>query len=332
MGGMAGDLSLGVSRHRAMSIPTIARARNLHCSLLGTVEIRQYGTQWDGENLREIPLPPDAWMLRPDPNTTRAHILSWTGDDLLFHGKAAWMITSRYSSGFPASFQWLPWEYINVEAPMWAGNVPVGGITSISFNGLQLNARDVVPFWSPAEGILATGRRAIQTAEKLDNAADRFSSMEIAAGYLKQTGGEPLSPDELAELADGWAAARRTNSIAALNEFVDWHESQMSPDKLQLVESREHQALELARLCSVPPYLVGAPAGTGMTYLNAETARADLITFGSQQLIDVIEQTLSSEQVTPRGRLVRLDLEAWLRNPLMDSGLQPAQANEGAPA
>lgn len=334
MGGMAGGLSVGVTRHRAMSIPTVARARDLICSLVGTVEIKQYVLNWDGKVNLEVPLQPDPWQLRPDARATRAHTLSWTADDLMFHGKAAWLVTSRYANGFPASFQWLPWELMNVEAELWAGNVPVSGITSVEYNGTPIvnPGRDVVFFWNPGEGILSIGRRAINTAEKLDNAADRFAAMEIAAGYLKQTGGEPMSPEELADLAAGWAEARRSNSIAALNEFVDWNESQMSPDKLQLTEARQHSALELSRVCGVPAYMIGAPAGTGMTYLNAETARADLATFGAQKIVDCIEQTLSSEQVTPRGRIVKLDLEAWLRNPLIDPGA-PAPANpQGATA
>jgi hypothetical protein len=327
---MAADIVLGVSRSRAMSIPTVARSRDLICSLVGTVEIRQYGTQWDGENLKEIPLPPESWMLRPDPGSTRSHILSWTADDLFHHGKAAWLITGRFADGFPASFQWLPWEYCAVDAPLWAGNYPIGGMTNFSFNGVPLNLRDVLPFWSSGEGICGVGGRAIQTAEKLDQAARRFSSMEIPAGWLKQTGGEPINQEQAIDVVESWAEARATNSIAFLSELVDWHESNMSPDKLQLVQSREHQALELARVCGVPPYMVGAPAGSGMTYLNAETARADLATFGAQKIVDCIEQTLSSDKVTPRGRTVRLDLEAWLRNPLMDAGLQePAPQNEG---
>ena len=43
---------------------------------------------------------------------------------------------------------------------------------------------------------------------------------------------------------------------------------------MQLVEGRTYQALELARLANVPPYLVGAPAGTGMTYQNADPGHA----------------------------------------------------------
>jgi hypothetical protein len=73
--------------------------------------------------------------------------------------------------------------------------------------------------------------------------------------------------------------------------------------------------LELARVANIPPYFIGAPAGTGMTYLNAAQAKQDLIDYGAAPFITTIEQTLTGPNVTPHGQAVRLDLNAWLRNP-----------------
>ena len=129
----------------------------------------------------------------------------------------------------------------------YAGGVPVGAY-SVTFAGTVLPPDDVVMFWSPIAPLLDTAARAILIGERLDQSSLRFASTPTAFGYLKQTSGEPLDGDELAELAAGWAEARDTNSVAALNEFVDWKESTMSPDKLQLVESRQHQALELSQI------------------------------------------------------------------------------------
>ena len=308
--------AVGAGRERAMALPTISRARDLLASLIGSLHIRQYGTQWNGEDLEEIPLPPETWMLRPDPSTTRVHTLSWTFDDLFFYGRAHWLIRTRYAAGnFPASFQWLPAANVGVVADAIAGNAPVGPYT-LTYNGVELNTADVVSFWSPLQGILTNGARAIVTAEALDRAAYRTALSPLTAGWLKQTGGEPLSAEELTELADAWVAAREGNAIASLNQYVDFVESSASPEKLQHLESRQHQALELARLANIPPYLVGAPASNSMTYQNAAQAAADAVTFGALPFLEVIEGTLSSEQVTPRGRLVRLDRSAWLDNPL----------------
>lgn len=301
-----------------MSIPTISRARDLLASLVASLPIRRYGTQWTGENLTEIPLPPEPWQMQPDQAATRAHTLAWTFDDLFFHGRAVWYVTARYSSGFPARFQWLPWSEISIDVPLWAGNSPIGGIRSVSFQGSTLPVRDVILFSSPVQGLLSTGWRAIATAQRLDAAAARYAVSEVPAGWLKQTGGEPLSEDDLADLAAGWQEARRTNTIAALNEWVEWHESTMDPARLQLVEARQYQALELARLANVPPFLVGAPTSSGMTYLNAQDASNQAIRYGALPYLDCIEQTLSSEAVTPRGQIIRLDRSAWELAPVSE--------------
>lgn len=318
-GGLAPFLAtVGVGRERAMAIPTISRSRDLLASIIADCSIEKYSTVWDpaAEEIVEIPLQPEQWQWSPDPKTTRAHFLAWLFDDLFFYGKAALYVTSRFATGFPASFQWLPWEYMNVSAPMWAGNMPVGDIEFAYFNGTQLPLRDIVWFWSPVQGVLHTGRHAICTAEKLDGAAQRFASSPVAMGWLSQTGGEPLSADELQDLADGWTAARDSNAIAALNEFVKWNESTISPDRMQLIESRQHQALELARVCNISPFLVGAPSSSGMTYQNAQQAAAQLEQ-DAQPFIECIQQTLSGNTVTPRGQVVRL------RRQMFDSALEP---------
>jgi phage portal protein BeeE len=146
----------------------------------------------------------------------------------------------------------------------------------------------------------------------LDTSAERFAKNQTPAGVLRQVDGEPLSAEELSELAAGFAEARNNNAIAALNQYVDWKESYMDPSKLQLTEARTYQALEMARIANIPPYLVGAPSGSGMTYQNAQQARQDLYLFGAKPFIDCIEQTLSMNNITPRGRYIYLDVDSYL--------------------
>ena len=84
-------------------------------------------------------------------------------------------------------------------------------------------------------------------------------------------GGEPLSAQELADLAQSFAAARETNQIAALNEFVRFQETLTSPDKMLLIDSAEFQAMEMARLCNIPPYLAGISVGSYSYQSSAES-------------------------------------------------------------
>ena len=166
---------------------------------------------------------------------------------------------------------------------------------------------------------------------QLDAAADRFAGTEVPAGVLEeQDGSEDMSAEELGALADNFTRARLSNTTAATNKYVRYREVPYDASKMQLVEARTYQALELARLGNVPPYLVGAPSGTGMTYQNGQQARQDLIDFGAGPYIACIEQTLSGPNVTPGGQFVRLDRDVWLQNTPIVGVTTPAPTDPGA--
>lgn len=331
--GAVGGLIVGTSRDRAMQVPALARGRDILCSLVGNLPIRSFALQWTGENLEELALPPEQWMHQPDPRTTRTHMMSWTADDLIFYGRAFWHVTSRYANGRPATFEWLPAIYVSVVAPLWNGNFPVLPPTEISFNGQRLPMSDVICFWSPQTPIVERGGRSIETSLRLESAARKFAAAPTF-GWLKQTGGEPLTGTEMADLASTWQAARASedNSVAGLNQFVDYVESSIDPSKMQLVEARQYSAVDCARLMNIPAYLVNAPSGTGMTYLNGQQASADAVRFGAAWIIDTIEQTLSRNDVTPRGQIVRLDRSAWITETPADSMPLAAAAPVGSNA
>lgn len=319
------NYTTGADRIAALRVPTISRARDLICGMIGALEIKQYGRQWNGENYERMDMPPDVWFGNPDPNVTRNFIMSYTADDLMFYGRAFWVITSRKADGFPNAFTWIPAADVTTwdqAGPQWWGPS-----NQIYFQGIQLDTKDVVQFLSPIPSLLSTGSRAVNTAIRLDAAAERFATMEVPAGYLKQTGGEPMSAQDLADLAAAWADARQSSAIAALNEFVEWKESNIDPSKLELVSARQYQAVELARIANIPAYLVNAPVGSGMTYQNAQQARQDLYLFGAKPYIECIEQTLSLNSITPRGRYIELDVTSYLE----ENGLA-GQPDTAAPA
>jgi hypothetical protein len=314
----------GFDRANAMLSPTISRSRDLICSMVGALSIGQYSLQWAGEDLEEMAIPPDVWMQQPDPSTTRNWILSQTTDDLIFHGRAFWVVKKRNGYGFPTEFEWIPAasvQTLDQQPPVWFGMS-----NQLTFTGLKLETQDVIQFLSPINGLLYTGQRALQTAFRLDRSAERFATNETPAGYLQQKGGEPMSGEDLSNLAAAWSAARRESAIGALNEYVEWVESSLDPSKLQLTEARTYQALELARVANIPPYLVGAPTGGGMTYANAQQARQDLYLFGAKPYIDCIEQTLSMNNVLPRGRYCKLDVAAYLESYDLGAGSDPTAA------
>ncbi len=300
----------GDARNRAMSVPTISRARDLMASVLGCMQLKMYNEIWNGDEMEKVPLAPRTWLRRIDPILPNSFIMSWTFDDLFFFGRAFWYITSRTADGYPASFTRLPAAMVNTLDQ--AGPVWFAPSKEITFQGGALNPDDVIQFLSPIQGIVYMSEKAIATALQLEAARFRNSSSAIPAGILRQTGGEPLSAQELADLAAAFNAARATNQTAALNEFVTYTETLTSPDKMLLIESAEFQAMEMARLCNIPPYLAGVSVGS-YSYQSSAEARMDLWTFGVRAYADCIAGTLSQNNVLPNGTYVEFDVEDYLK-------------------
>lgn len=311
-------------RSSAMSIPAISRCRDLICSAVSRCPLTLWRVDTSAVPAVEQQIPALPWLTRPDPDRTRQWLIAWTVDDLFFYERAHWLITRRYEdTGYPAAFRRIPPGDLEVNDD--------GSVTVTDTDGRRERypADRIVEFLSPLEGILSNGWRAISIALRLDDAADRFAATEVPAGVLEeQEGSEDMSSAELATLAAEFAAARQANTIAALNKYVRYREIPGDASARQGVEGRTYQALEMARLGNVPPYLIGAPAGTGMTYQNGQQARQDLIDFGADPYIGCIEQTLSGPNVNPRGQAVRFDLNVFLRNPLTTDGLAESSPND----
>ena len=323
--------SVGAFEEAALSVPTIARAVSLLSTVVGTLDMKSYVLQWNGEEYEKIYVEGESWMTRPDPKVTRNFIMAKTAKDLILYGRAFWAVTSRYSTGFPATFQWLPANLVqspNNAPPEWFGPAD-----ELEFNGLPLDTSNVIQFLNGNIGVVYSGRRAIQISLKLDQSAERFASNEIAAGYLQQRGGEPMSGEELGEMAAAWASNRRTNAIGALNEFVNFVSFDQDPSKLQLVEGREYQTKELSRLMDSPAYLLAIDQ-SGMTYANAQQARQDLLLFGARPLLHAIEERLSMDDVLPRGRHTQFDLDEYVGEyapDMHESVMQETEVNPLSP-
>lgn len=93
--------------------------------------------------------------------------------------------------------------------------------------------------------------------------------------------------------------------------------SDQDPSKLQLVESRQFEALEMARIMNVPASMINAPLGAGssINYTNQQDQRADLYTYGTKIFLDTIQETLSMDNIIPRGRHIEFDVSQFIANP-----------------
>ena len=316
----------GQLRAEAISIPAISRARDLLASVIGCMPLQMYNEMWNGEEMERVYIAPRSWLRRPDQTVPYNFLMSWTFDDLYFYGRAFWYITSRTADGYPASFSRLPAG--SVTTTDMAGPVWFAPSKEVYFQGGQIDPANLVQFLSPTQGMVYSSQAAIETAIKIQDARARNASSSIPAGVLRQTGGEPLSSQELADLAQAFNLARSTNQTAALNEFLTYEPTTMSPDKMLLIESANYSALETGgRIGNVPPYLIGVSTGS-YSYQSSQQARMDLLFFGVKLYADAIAETLSMNNVLPNGTFVAFDYESYLEeNYLADKMDSPVEEN-----
>lgn len=313
----------GEARNRAVSVPAINRARDLMASVIGSMPLRMYNERFMDGKAEKVYLDPRSWLRRPDPTVPYNFLMSWTFDDLFFYGRAFWYITSRTADGYPASFTRLPAG--SIQTTDQAGPVWFAPSSQVYFQGGEIDPSNLVQFLSPTQGLVYSAPGAIETALKIEAARNRNASSAIPAGILKQTDGEPLSAQELTDIAAQFNSARALNQTAALNQYLTYEASTATPDKMLLIESANYSSLEAARIGNVPPYLVGVSTGS-YSYQSSQQARADLYIFGVKLYAEAIAGTLSMDNVLPRGTYIEFDPSDYLvDNIVADQANQPQE-------
>ena len=301
----------GEARNRAMQVPAISRARDLHANVISAMPLKMYRERWNEESaeMEEEYLAPRSWLRRPDPAISYETLMAWTFDDLFFFGRAFWYVTSRTTDGYPATFTRLPTG--SITTPDQQGPVWYAPSNELYFNGEALDPVNVIQFIGSVQGVIYSSEQAIATALRIEDARLRNAANAIPTGILRQTGGEPLSAQELADLSAAFNAARMSNQTAALNEYLTYEPTTATPDKMLLIESAQFSALQMAQICNIPPYLLGVPTGS-YAYTNSRESRWDLSLFGTKGYAEVIASTLSANNVLPNGTFVEFDFEEYI--------------------
>lgn len=286
------DAPRAIRRADAMRVSTVARARRL---IVGSIarcplEARTGGTRADIQ---------PRWMTRTDGIQSPWFRMTWTIDDLFFHGWSLWAL-ERDHSGAVIRADRIPWE-------IWA----VDAENRITINDQPVNPLEVCLIPGPDEGLLNSAAADIEHARALQQVAGRSARNPAAQVLLKQTGGQPLTGEQIRELVGNYAAARRgeNGGIAFASQSVDVQELGKTDTNL-LIEGRNAAAVDLARDAGVPASMVdAAPAGTGtLTYRNQDARNAELVDYCLAPYMAAVAARLGQDDMVPRGWAVAFDL------------------------
>ena len=293
---------LTIDRISAMSIPAVARCRNLICGVVGSMELSLQLKRTD-EDIPKLP-----WMDQPSLNQPMPITLAFTCDSLLFFGVAYWEITEVYAdNGYPARFNWVANSRV----------IPKYNKTNTFIEGYQVDGfirpmsgvGSLVTFQSMTDGILNTGARTLTSALDLDKAAAVAAATPMPSGVLKNSGAD-LGEAEVQGLLSAWRNARNNRSTAYLTSTLDFQPAAFSPKDMMLNEAKQYMATEIARLCNVPAYYISADMNNSMTYSNVQDERRQFVSLSLQPYISAIESRLSLNDITPSTQYVEFDLDS----------------------
>lgn len=298
-----------VSRQQAMSIPSVARARNIISGTLGALPLKR----WNVNTGRELPAV--EFQYQPDPSTSRIVTYSWIIDSMLFYGGAFVYVLSVTGTGRVKQFRWIDPLRVGVQTDITGtiveyytldGNrVPMNGVGSLKY----------IPAFD--EGLLNRSAEVILTASELQSAAKRASQEPTPTVVLKNSGVE-LPAGRVSELLDAWKQARRTRSTAFLNTALDVETIGFNPKDQQLVEARIFTTgTEIARAVGLPSWYLNAEANS-MTYSNVESERRNLIDFSLRPYMKALTDRFNMPDFSEPSSEFRFDVSDFLRSSALE--------------
>lgn len=299
-----------VTRNEAMTVPSVARCRNLIAGTIASIPMELYRKS-TGEELGK-----PVWLEQPSYHQPRSVTLAWTVDSLIMWGVAYWRVVEVYQEdGRPARFEWVANSRVSTQLDAlnnYVKSYAVDG-TQVPNDGLG----SLITFQAFDEGILARGGSTIRAAIDVQNAARVAASTPSPVGYLKNNGAD-LPPAEVQSLLAAWRAARQQRSTAYLTSTLSYETVGFSPKDMLYNEAIQNLSTEISRLMNVPSYLLSADQNTSMTYSNIQDERKQFVALSLQPYISAIEDRLSMNDVTANGNIVRFAVaDTFLRhNPL----------------
>ena len=287
-----------ITQIEALTVPAVSAVR---MRIVGTLaRLPLVGTSADG-----TPFTVGAGLLsQPDDLEPHSTTMTNTLDDLLFQGRAYWGVYSAYADGRPASVAHVPANRVDQQT----GQIDAAWLEWLDRTDRGLGERPrLIRFDGPHPGLCNIGGRAIRSAAALDRSAQHAANNPVPSIELRQTSQAPMDETAIRDLIQGWIKARQSHGVGFTNSGVEVHTHGQQPEQL-LIDGRNQQAVELARLAGIPASSIDAGIpGSNLTYANLRDRLHDLISFGLTPYATAISARLSMNDVTPHGTKVRFD-------------------------
>jgi HK97 family phage portal protein len=288
------SLTLRTSRKDAMSVPSVARARNLICGTVASIPLEYYSKK-TGEKIAS-----PRWVNQLAKNQPSFITICWIVDSLLFYGVSYLRVTERYQEdNRPAAFEWIANSRVTFTTDL-DGIM----ITQYYVDAAPISMNDIVTIQGFDEGVLERAGQTINSAIQLNKAASIASATPMASGILKNTGAD-LPPQEVSGLLAAWKRSRQNNATAYLTSTLEFQATQFSPKEMMMVEGIQNLSTEIARAMNVPAYYLSSDQNTTMTYANVQDERKQFFALSIEPYVQAVQARFSMDDLSTAGHEVR---------------------------
>jgi len=281
-----------VTRAEAMSVPAVAKARNLVCTTLARQPLRAFR---DGVPVADQP----TWLYRTDTSIPPRLRTMWVLDDLFFYGWSLLEVNRGADGQILDAARIIPsrWKF-----------GPAGEIL-VDDHGVPQDEVLLIP--GPFEGVLNAGGRTIRAARKLEEQWAARVRNPVPVTEIRYTGEEDLDEDEMRDIRSSYIAARNDPDGTVMVTPKGFEVHPHGDAALNLfVEGRNAVAVDVARLTNVPAAMLDAANvnASSVNYTNEALGRAQFIDLCLRFWSLSLEDRLSMDDVTPRGTTIAFDL------------------------
>lgn len=310
-GGMAlGGAGIAVTEQTAMAVGAVYACVGLIGGALASIPFHLYKRSEDGRERYDH----DLWWLfneSPWPAWTAAAAWRFAAQSIVLRGDGYWRIhrASKYSSTI-VGFEPLHPDRVlpqRIEGGRNLYTVAKDGGTLdyvdqddiLHFSGVGFNGlRSITPI-----------RAALRPAAGIALAADEFSGAFFKNGarpdFALKTAGK-LADDAAKLLRETWATRHGGTSNAhlpaVLTGGLEVQQLTMNAEDAQLLSTRQYQVVDIARICGVPPHMIGAVDKTTSWGTGIEQQSIGFVRYTLGRYTDDMSQEIN-RKVWPKSRL-----------------------------
>lgn len=286
-----------IDRKRAIQVDAVKRCKDLVPGVLATLPLDLVGPEVMA-NYGEL-------IEQPEKNVERSVTLARTFEDIYFEGIGWWLVKERGWHGYPTKVEYLKKFRVTVDEDRKV----------VYVDGKRVEHSEIIRFNSPTDGLLLAGARAIRTLlilqGSLQTNADGMPPMEY---FAPSTDVDPFDTnDEAREFLRDYAEQRKSGHTAFVPAALKLHAHGWNPEQMQLTQLVERATLAIANHGGIDPEEVGVST-TSRTYQNDFDRRKNFTDFTIGQFRTAFEDRMRMGDITPRGYVVRQNLDVFMRS------------------